>query len=252
MRLLRPSLQRTRQLFPHLEAPAGAQLAVAHPAAPPQAVLAQLAAPTAAQTAVFARPVAKVGAHPAVFVRPAAQVGAQPSVFAKPTDQVGAQPVVFAQPAASTKVGAPSLDYRTCAPAERPLRSRGNRRVHAMGVRRPARTLPARKELVRTRVHTETLEPATEFSSLSRAQAASAYSNSTTAENTLRAPAESAKNSDNHRAITCLQCGKSGHVASACNSDVKPARKCYGRGGVGHIARDCSIALRSQSRKRTP
>ena len=38
-------------------------------------------------------------------------------------------------------------------PLRDPLRPRGNRRVHAMGVRRQARIFPARKILVRTRVH---------------------------------------------------------------------------------------------------
>ena len=59
-------------------------------------------------------------------------------------------------------------------------------------------------------------------------------------ENSARAPAEQAKSAPKQRAITCVKCGKSGHVATACNSDAPPSGKCYACGGVGHLARECA------------
>ena len=62
------------------------------------------------------------------------------------------------------------------------------------------------------------------------------HANSKHAKRTL---AEQDKNFAKSRAITCVKCGKSWHVASACNTDAQLSRKCYACCGIGHMTRDC-------------
>ena len=150
--------------------------------------------------------------------------------------------------AESTKVGAPSLDDGTCAPAERPTASAWQQKSARDG-RAKAGAQSSRKENSRAQTSaSRPSNPQQNFISSAAHEPPSPYLKSKTAENFFRAPSESAKNSDKHRPITCFKCGKSGHVASACNSDAKPPRKCYVCGGVNHMARDCSTrAAQSKS-----
>ena len=141
--------------------------------------------------------------------------------------------------AASEKGGAPALDDRTCAPAECTA-SPAWQQKSARDGRVKAGAHSSRKQ--DSRAHASASRPSNpqhNFLPTAERDPPSPYSKSTTAENSFRASAESAKNSGRHRAITCFKCGKSGHVASACNSDAKPPRKCYACGGVNHMARDC-------------
>ena len=150
--------------------------------------------------------------------------------------------------AASAKVGAPTLDDRTSAPTEctaAPSWQQKNARD------RPVKTgaHSSRKEDSRAQASaSRPSNPQENFLPTAAPDSPPPYSKSTTAENSLRASAESAKNSGRHRAITCFKCGKSGHVASACNSNAKPPRKCYACGGGGHMARACpTCAAQSKS-----
>ena len=96
------------------------------------------------------------------------------------------------------------------------------------------RALLTKKILVRSRVRRKLHPQQTSFLPAA-AREAPPHSKSTIAENSLRAAKENAENFLRHHAVTCFNCGKFCHVASACTADAS----CYGCGGVGHITRDC-------------
>lgn len=147
---------------------------------------------------------------------------------------------------ASTKVGAYSLDDRTCAPVENtaapPLQSCAPRRVHTISLQKPKNfriksqvlivLLPRNKIMFRSKLRVNSRR--TPSQQLPQLRAADKY----------------AKNSGKHCAVLRSNCCKFNHVTSACTADVSSARKYIGCGGVGHTARYYLIALRSTPFKR--
>ena len=90
-----------------------------------------------------------------------------------------------------------------------------------------------------SRAHASASRLSTPQENYSPSAARDSHSPFSNSENSASAPADQAKSIAKPGAITCFNCGTSGHAASACNSDARSARKCYACGSIGHIARVC-------------